>query len=180
MIPVHEKILICLVKQNDRSAAEKLIKANYKQVYSIILSFCKHKQTAEDLTQETFIKIWQNIKGFNGKSRFSTWSYKIAYNTFLDWQRKQTLLYDDQILEKFSDSYIEYNDNLHDMEFVLLIEQINQLPQKLKAAIILHYQNELSISEISKILEIPKGTVKSRLNAGLEQLRQNKNVQELK
>jgi RNA polymerase sigma-70 factor (ECF subfamily) len=69
---LEEKRLLKKVKQKDQKSAEKLIDAHYLLVYRFHFRFCRHKQLAEDLTQETFIRVWQAIDSYNGNSRFST------------------------------------------------------------------------------------------------------------
>jgi DNA-directed RNA polymerase specialized sigma24 family protein len=87
--PLSDHILVQRIKLGDRRAADQLVDAHYQRVYAILYSFCKNRETAEDLTQDTFVKMWKAIGRFNGLSRVSTWLYRIAYNTFVDWQRKQ-------------------------------------------------------------------------------------------
>jgi RNA polymerase sigma-70 factor, ECF subfamily len=173
--PLNDHILVQRIKLGDRGAAEQLVDAHYERVYAILYSLCKNRETAEDLTQDTFIKVWQSIFRFIGLSRVSTWLYRIAYNTFVDWQRKQ------QSLSDFDELVHESCESVHfDDVTEKLIQHVNTLPEIQREVIILHYQHDLTFGEIANILDIPKGTVKSRLNAALENLRQSKIVKELR
>ncbi|OGB99695.1 hypothetical protein A2V82_01115 [candidate division KSB1 bacterium RBG_16_48_16] len=169
-----ETVLLQRIKLGDRGAAEKLIDAYYEQVYAFLFSFCKNKETAEDLTQETFIKVWNSLHGFSGASRASTWLYRIAYNTFIDWRRRQKTFY---TLDERHDTPIDavpFDDVAEK-----LFHNLRTLPEKQREVIVLHYQHDLTYGEIARILEIPQGTVKSRLNAALESLRRSEIVKEL-
>ncbi len=175
MNPLDESFLIQRLKLGDRRAAELLVEAFYERVYAVLFSFCKNKQVAEDLTQDTFVKMWKSMHRFHGLSRFSTWLYRIAYNTFVDWQRKQPQLSTlDDCYEKTSD------DKQFDYVTEKLLHHVRRLPEKQRDIIILHYQHDFTYGEIAKILDIPKGTVKSRLNAALQHLRQSAIVKELR
>ena len=174
MNPLNDLFLLQRIKLGDQRAAEKLIEKHYKRVYTILYSFCKNKETAEDLTQNTFIKVWKSIHRFNGLSRVSTWLYRIAYNTFVDWQRKNRIFYN--VDEYEIKSEILYFEDVTEK----ILYQVRKLPEKQREIIVLHYQHELTYGEISKILHIPKGTVKSRLNAALANLRQSEIIKELR
>ena len=130
---------------------------------------------AEDLTQETFIKIWEKLETFQGKSRFSTWLYRISYNVYIDHIRSNKLIdvtSDGNNLEKITEKDYQLEEYVSKSDYYQnLLKSIYKLPEKLKETIILHYEKDLSFNEISKILNIPKGTVKSRINAGLNELR---------
>ncbi len=171
--PLSDHILVQRIKLGDRRAADVLVDAHYQRVYAILYSFCKNRETAEDLTQDTFVKMWNAIGRFHGLSRVSTWLYRIAYNTFVDWQRKQ------QSFGNFDESKLESNTVQFDDVFEKIIYHVRGLPDKQREVIILHYQHDLTFGEIAKILGIPKGTVKSRLNAALNTLRQSTIVKEL-
>ena len=178
-----EKKLLYQLRLKDRKAAEKLIDSNYNSIYKFLLKLCKNKEIAEDLTQETFMKIWTNsLEKFNGKSRILTWLYRISYNVFLDHIKKQ------KISINSTDNYclddrIGYNSTsdlvlMNKKDTIFLSQSIKVLSDKQKEIIILHYQQELSIKEIAIMLDIPKGTVKSRLNSALSQLRTKKELLE--
>ncbi len=173
MNPLSDHILVQRIKLGDRRAADQLVDAHYQRVYAILYSFCKNRETAEDLTQDTFVKMWKAIGRFNGLSRVSTWLYRIAYNTFVDWQRKQ------QSFSDFDEDEIQ-SDAVHfDDGTEKILHHVRILPEKQREVIILHYQHDLTYGEIAKTLCIPKGTVKSRLNAALNTLRQSQIVKEL-
>ena len=180
MKQLSEKILLQRIKLKDHKAAERLIENYYEKVYGLIYSLCKCQETAEDLTHDTFIKVWNSICSFNGLSRFSTWLYRIAFNCFVDWQRKQRIYM--SIDKDIENSSINENP-LHAISssevHQKILEEIDLLPKKLRDMVILHYQHDFSQSEIAKILDIPEGTVKSRINSALQKIRQSNVVKEI-
>ena len=167
---VREKILIRKAKKSDRAAAEALIKANYKKLYNFLLRTCKQKELAEDLTQETFIKAWNSIEQFRGDCRFSTWLIGIGYTKYLD-VRKQNRLQFDEFIEAEIANKEEKLSNNADLKMVKIMEAVSKLTNESQEIILLHYQENLSYSEIATILKIPKGTVKSRVSTALTKIR---------
>ncbi len=141
------------MKKRDRDAAEILIKANYKKLYNFLLKTCRQKEMAQDLTQETFIKAWDSIDKFRSDCRFSTWLIGIAYNKFLDMKKQNEIpivdCYDKEIenyqendYEMFADKKNENNGKLQNA--------VSLLPEISQEIVFLHYQNNLTFSEISK------------------------------
>ena len=167
---VREKILIRKAKKSDRDAAELLIKANYKKLYSFLLRTSKQKELSEDLTQETFLKAWNSIEQFRGDCRFSTWLIGIGYTKYLD-VRKQNRLQFDEFIEAEIANKEEKLSNNADLKMVKIMEAVSKLTNESQEIILLHYQENLSYSEIATILKIPKGTVKSRVSTALTKIR---------
>lgn len=172
---ITEKILLERIKNKDRKAAEVIINKHYKQVYYFLFKLCREKEIAQDLTQETFIKIWNKIESFDGRSRFSTWIYRISYNVFVDYKRLKKL---NTVTINNSDSEILQEDiNVMEenvsarIQYGTIRKHIEDLSEKYKEVILLHYEKDLSFNEIGTLLEIPKGTVKSRINSALVELR---------
>ncbi len=168
---VSEKLLIYRAKRNDRQALRQIIDTNYSLVYRFLLKLCGNQQQAEDLTQECFVKCWQKIKQFSGRSRLSTWLCRIAYRLYLDTTRRKQLSFSnsdeaDRVAVSSDESALENRDLIK-----TVYNYINQLPDKYRTVLILHYQEEFSIRDIANILEIPGGTVKSRLNEALRRVR---------
>ncbi len=167
---VREKILIRRVKSHDRDAAEALIKANYKKLYNFLLRTCKQREQAEDLTQETFIKAWNSIKQFSGDCRFSTWLIGIGYNKYLDLRKQNQLQFTEYIETEITNEEKKLIDN-EDLKMVKIMGTVSKLSNDSQEVILLHYQENLTYSEIATILGLPKGTVKSRVNTALTKIR---------
>ena len=129
----------------------------------------KSHQDSEDLTQQTFLKVWQQLKTFRGDSAFFTWVYRIAINLAKNYVSSSG--YKKQKLNiSVEDSEIEIN-SFKDIELELMHDQslknikffIDSMPESLRTAFTMREQEGLSYDEISKITETPIGTVRSRI-----------------
>lgn len=121
---------------------------------------------AEELTQDTFLKAFQHLSSFNRKSQFSTWIYRIAYNTALTALRKKNieLTADEKLWNTISDT--ETDDLLDDTsenQIEKLREALNRLPTDERALITFFYEEEKNISEIAVITGLTEGNVKIKL-----------------
>ena len=146
-----------------------LLKKYYSRVYASLLSFTKSKEDAEDLTQQTFVKVWQQIKTFRGDSAFFTWVYRIAINLAKNYVSSSG--YKKQRLNSSIDDIEIEIKTLDNSELSLMHEEslknirrfINSLPESLRTAFTLREQDGLSYEEIGVITETPIGTVRSRI-----------------
>ena len=87
----QEGRLLAALAAGDREAAERLVESTYRTVYALLRRLCGDADLASDLTQETYRKAWDALSGFDGRSQFSTWLCRIAYNTFLNHVRRPRL-----------------------------------------------------------------------------------------
>lgn len=117
-------------------------------------------QAIDDLVQECFVKIWQNLPKFSGTSSLKTWIYRIAMNAAIDHLRKQKKLWHLRGESKIPIEVAPVND----IALTQLIEKgILALPPKLRSVFVLYYKMELSVQEVAEALDLAEGTVKSRL-----------------
>ncbi len=157
----------------DNLAAESLILSYYQQIYSYLFRLCACRELAEDLTQETFMKAWQNLDGFQQRCSVSTWLYRIAYNRYVDSQRKGKLPVVSQvqwwdIADETSGPVDSVADSQESARIYRLIEQLDDDSRQL---IHLHYYEKLSLAETASILNIPLSTLKYRLRKTLDKLK---------
>ncbi len=161
------KALCRRVKKADKSAASELLKIYYEDIYSYLRRLCGSRQDAEDLTQQTFLKVWSSLDGFASRSRFSTWLYRIAYNTYIDWQRKNvraTQSRPDQWWRECVDANPSPFVSVAERQTAQrLYEAVDHLDEDKKQVVHLHYYQGLSLRETAKVLGIATGTVKYRL-----------------
>ena len=163
-----ELVNICK-KNNDLKAFEILIKRHQCKVRSIIYRFLNNQEDLKDASQEVFIKAYKNLASFKGKSNFSTWLYQITVNTCKDKLRTKKLL-ENKFINITQEDLFEIPDN-KEIDTELNLEENKELIQKLikslpleqQMTIVLHDIEEFSYEEISKILNCPLGTVKSRI-----------------
>src|SRR5438445_4960487 len=80
----EEARLLAAIRGGDRNAAEELVERTYSAVFASLYRMCGDRDLAADLTQETYRKAWEALAGFDGRSQFFTWLYRIAYTTFLN------------------------------------------------------------------------------------------------
>ncbi len=176
------KNLCSRAKKADKNAACQLLEIYHYEIYTYLKRLCGNRQDAEDLTQQTFLKVWTSLDDFSWRSTFSTWLYRIAYNTYIDWQRKVTHIEQDYP-DPWWDECINANPgplaNIVERQIAQhLYEAIEQLDDDKKHVIHLHYYQGLSIRQTAKVLNIANSTVKYRLREVLKILRIRLDVHE--
>lgn len=145
----------------------KLIKLYSNDILRMCLVYVKDYHLAEDITQETFIKVYQKLDTFKKKSNIKTWIVSIAINNC-----KNTLKKNSKEVAPLEDLTLTYNENFSKNETKISVtESISKLPNKYLEIIMLYYYQELSIKEISRILKVPQSTVKTRLKRAKEKLK---------
>lgn len=170
--------LVSRCKHRDAEAFTLLVDRYQARVYGYVRRMLRSIEDAEDVSQEVFIKAFQNIDSFDSRASFSTWLFKIASNLCIDKLRKQekenrvgfeSLELDGTV--SFDKSW-DPEASLNAKELAIAIEKsITQLSNKLKPVLLLHDQQNLGYEEIAEILSIPVGTVKSRLFLAREELK---------
>ena len=136
------------------------------KIYSKCISLLKDDALAHDATQEIFMKIFLNLSRFREKSKFSTWVYSITYNFCIDFLRRKkkiTALFSDE-LENAPEVVDDVPDaELLQMEVKKLKVVLDEIPTGDKAILLMKYQEEMSIKEISSILEKSESAVKMKI-----------------
>jgi len=147
------------------------------KVFSTVYHYTHDQEEARDLTQEIFIKLYNNLQSYKSKASFSTWLYRIAVNRCIDWTRKKKL----QTVSAFYDSsdeeidiYDTIADRVESPEEALIKQEnkvyirkvVEDLPEIYKTVIILYYFEDFSPQEISDITGVPKRTIETRLYRG--------------
>ena len=161
--------LIKKAKQGNHGAFNILTSKYYPRVYASIFSFIKSKEDSEDLSQQTFIKVWQQLDSFRGDSAFFTWVYRIAINLAKNFvtssgfkkQKINTSIEDTEIdISSFNDieSTVIHDESLEEINYY-----IDTLPESLKTAFVLREVEGKSYEDIAMITQTPIGTVRSRI-----------------
>jgi RNA polymerase sigma-70 factor, ECF subfamily len=170
------------VIKGDQSAFAEIVEIYKDKVFQICFRMLGNRHEAEDISQEAFIRAYVNIETFNQNRKFSTWLYRIATNLCIDRIRKKKPDYylDAEVsgaegLTMYSQVAADVQlpeDKVEEMELQESIQfEISKLPDKYRSVIVLKYIEELSLQEISEILDLPLGTVKTRIHRGREALR---------
>ena len=183
MTDLKERDLIRRAKQGDMLAFEELILNHEKIVYNVALRMMNHSEDARDISQEVFLKAYRNLANFDERSAFSTWLYRITHNTCIDEMRKrkgkQNYSLEEELENEDGSMQRQIADEGDTPEESLLREEqkseilqaLDTLSEEHKAAIILRDVKGLSYEEISEILELSLGTVKSRISRARNQLK---------
>ena len=164
-----DSLLIEKAKEGNEGAFNFLMNKYYPRVYASLFSFTKSKEDSEDLTQQTFVKVWQQIKSFRGDSAFFTWVYRIAINLAKNYvassgYKKQKVNSSiDQLEIDISSSENIESMLIHSQSIDDIKDFISTMPEALKTAFTLRESEGKSYEEISIITETPIGTVRSRI-----------------
>ena len=160
--------------QSAQMVVERLIEDYGQDVLKIAYLYVKDQQLAEDIFQEVFYKVMKNYHKFEHLSSEKTWLIRITINTCKDllrtsWLRRVTTF--GTLEEQNQTQYEQPFDMTQSESNNELYEMIMKLPQRYKEVILLFYYEDFSYDEMAKILNIPKGTVQSRLARGREKLK---------
>jgi RNA polymerase sigma-70 factor (ECF subfamily) len=161
------------VLSGNRNAFVQLINHYEGLVLHIVTPLIGVNDDREDICQDIFMKVYEKINTFRFKSKLGTWIGNIAYNTSINFlKKKKNILMSTFVSPENELTFIEsVNSDFNNPEQIIIkqedIKQLNQSIEKLtefqKAIILLFYQDEMSLDEISKVLEMPVNTVKSHL-----------------
>jgi RNA polymerase sigma-70 factor, ECF subfamily len=170
----------------DQAAWDKIVRQNWRKVFNVAYKFVGKHDEAEDLTQEIFLKIFKALRTFDRRANFQTWIVSISRNLCIDHYRsvrkeRQTIAreVDSNDLQPVSAERGPYAAAEHQDLREMLRLALGRLPQTLRTAVVLRDLQELSYQEIADRLDLPEGTVKSRINRGrLELGRQLKRLQD--
>lgn len=171
------------VLNGDQEAFEEIVTHFQHRLFQVCYRMLGNTAEAEDIAQEAFVRAYVNLDTFDVKRKFSTWLYRIATNLCIDRIRKKKPDYylDAEVpgtegLDMYSQIASDRElpeEEVEKMEMQDRIQyEISRLPDKYRTIIILRYMEELQLQEIADILEIPLGTVKTRVHRGREALRQ--------
>jgi RNA polymerase sigma-70 factor (ECF subfamily) len=179
--------LVARAREGDGAALERLLEAHQDQVYRTALGLMRGREDqAADVAQEVLISAFRHFSKFRGQSRFGTWLYRItvnlAKNRYVVENRErarytsleeQTRPDDDRKPRDFRDPGLDARDAAAGREQVaLLLERLGQLEPEWREVIVLRFFEELSYEEIAESLNLPLGTVKSRINRARQALRE--------
>ena len=172
--------LIQRILAGDGDAFEGLMKKYQKQVQALAFRKVGDFQTAEDITQETFLRVYQKLKTLNDPAKFSAWLYAIVNHLCIAWHRKNRLqtepLQEIHISETETDAYsryvaVEHAKTTAEMQRDLVRKLLNKLKEGDQEVITLHYFEEMTSSEIGAHLGVSENTIKSRLHRARQQLK---------
>lgn len=164
----NDHILINQIVEGDTNAFAILVDRYKDLVFTLALRMLKNREEAEEVAQDTFIKTYKSIETFKGDSKFSTWIYRVAYNTSLDRIKKNRKHLNNVEINEFTAHQVVTIDNALDNMEVKEREEaiqrcIDELPSEESFLLTLYYFDDLSLNEISKIVGITANSIKVKL-----------------
>ncbi|ELR70326.1 RNA polymerase sigma-70 factor, ECF subfamily protein [Fulvivirga imtechensis AK7] len=166
----NDDILLDRIINGETDLYNHIIEKYKSYTFTIALNILNNREDAEEATQDSFIKAYQHLKSFNRQSKFSTWLYRIVFNTSVSYKRKQKVK--KETLETIKYTY--YEGHSSEMEIKDQQKYIHEALQKLleldRTVITLFYLKEFSLEEISEIINLNVNTVKVRLHRARKRL----------
>ncbi len=170
-----DRRLIAQIQAGERDAFERLLDAYETRVYRLALRYTGTPSDAEDVTQEIFLGVYKSLGKFRGDSSLATWIYRVALNHCLEFRRKHRLdsvSYDEELRLATMDWRDDPAQSADKGELSARIEAALQcLSAQHREVILLHELQGLTYQEAAKVLNVPVGTVKSRLSNAFRKLR---------
>ena len=169
-----DKELVKLVQQGDRQAFDQLVEKYHTRIVKLVSRYVRDPSEALDVAQESFIKAYKALSKFRGDSAFYTWLYRIAINTAKNhavMQSRKIIDADVEILDVEQTLHRGQNDDYKPPEYTLInseleaavMDVIQELPKDLKTTITLREMDGLTYEEIAGVMDVPIGTVRSRI-----------------
>tara|TARA_R110001592_G_scaffold17135_5_gene72615 strand:+ start:30928 stop:31512 length:585 start_codon:yes stop_codon:yes gene_type:complete len=175
-----------MTKLTDENYIEKILKGDsntfaflidkYKDmVFTLAIKMVKNREVAEEVSQDAFLKAYKYLPKFKGDSKFSTWLYKIAYNTSLDALKKNSNQRDNVAIDEITVNYISSVETVLDgiereERAVIINDCLEQLPKDEKVILLFFYFKELSLKEIIAITSMSEANVKVKLHRARKKL----------
>lgn len=153
---------------------DQYIRQYGKRLYGLCLSLCANSFDADDLYQETWIKVVKNISQYDSSKEFEPWLTKICVNTYRNVLRRlaRSPLLDFKTTEEKDTLLCAIPDTTENQDYSSHYEAIDRLPEKYRIAVILFYFRDMDIAATAHVMGLPEGTVKSRLSKARKLLKE--------
>lgn len=185
---MSEKEIIERLKHGNQQALKSIIESYQDYVFTVALQIVKRKETAEEIAQDVFVKVYQKINTYEYRAKFSTWLFTIVYRTSLNYlEKKQILVTASDITKPDFDDSIDYTegminwdnqrqnaDSINELDHQrqkIIYKAIDKLEIKQGVVITLFYIKDFSVSEIAEIMQLSANTIKTHLFRGRENLK---------
>lgn len=181
MKPIETR-LARLARKGDQRAFAEIVEMYKDKLYHLAYRMMNNRQEAEDIVQESFLRVYKHLDRYDEDQKFSTWIYRIATNLCIDRLRKRRPAYSLDAASTEHEGLDGYammpsDDRTPESELILsetqriIREAIDTLPAKYKSVMVLRYLQDMSLQEISEVLDMPVTTVKTRVHRGREFMR---------
>jgi RNA polymerase sigma factor (sigma-70 family) len=171
LISPIENEIVSLLKNGDKKAINLLYEYYADAIYGVILKIITDEEIAQDVLQESFVKIWKNSKKYDpSKAKLFTWLYRIAYNTAIDKVRSLKNKNTNEVQIETSSVYRITSNELN-QDVLDIQKHLSSLDEKYQIVLNALFFEGMTQQEASEELDIPLGTIKSRLKIGLRELK---------
>ena len=162
----NDQLIVSQIVAGQKDLFRLLVRQHEKAVYGMGINFFRNPQDASDFTQEVFLKAYRSLSGFEGRSRFSTWLYKIAYNTAINEVNRKKDYH--SLAEEDADKYVISGDTperaaLRNAAKEAVRMAVKELPERFRVCVDLFFFYDRSFKEIEAITGIPVNTIKSHV-----------------
>jgi len=168
--------LVRRIQRGDRTALDQLVARHQARAYQYAFRLTRSQDEAADVVADAFVRVFKAIDGFKGDSAFSTWLHRIVTNCYLDRRKKansrpavsldqELALGESEVERQFADPDMTPHDRaVQSQKESKIQEALKRLPEWQRAIVVMYHVDGLAYEEIAEILDLPMGTVKSRLN----------------
>lgn len=172
---------ISRAQQGDTAALAMLLQEHYSFLYKYLVKATMDPLLAEELAQDTMIRCMEKIGTYNGTSKFSSWLITIASRLYIDRKRRwrREMKWKQEQIQLQGSRRIRWSFESRNMEWSDVLDALSRLSSAHRMAVLLKHYYGYGYDEIGEMLEIPSGTAKSRVSAGLIQLRKELNGDEI-
>ncbi len=169
------------LRSGDAEAISMLVERYQHRLYRYLLRLVSQPSTAEDLFQQTWLRVMERIRYYDPRRSFEGWLFAVAHNLAIDHlRRKQPESLDEPLPSGESQSELTRSDNPGALELLLskeragyVLEAVSDLPVAFREVITLRFEEEMKLEEIASVMGLPMGTVKTRLHRAMKALRIN-------
>ena len=166
-----DDMLISEIRDGHLEAFDALMQQHQAQVYHVAYSYTKNEDQAMDITQNVFLKVYENLHKFHGRSQFKTWMLRIAYNESNNWIKKNKHNMTIENPDIFASTENQESNFLVQENRIQMLRCLYQLNTRYRLAVILRYFENYSVREIAAVLKCSEGVVKNMLFRSMQQLR---------
>jgi RNA polymerase sigma-70 factor (ECF subfamily) len=163
---LRDRLLVKRILSGDETAGERLVAEHYARICRFLSHLTGSLENAEHLTQQTFVNAWRALAAFKGESSLATWLHRIAYHAYTHHRRSRR--------EHAPLDAVAVPDGAAagELEAVLVRDALTQLSPEHREAFLLYHVQGFCVAEVAAVLDVPAGTVKSRLFAARRRLRE--------
>jgi len=169
MEPQNLEATVERCREGDEDAWATLVSTTLRPIYRLCASYAPSAAEAEELTQEVYFKLWENLHRYRPGSNFMAWAWRVAKNLLIDAHRrcrreKSATWLDPEVIDRLPAADDPHEHTVHRQRLRLIAAGLRNLPEELASLILMRDFSGMSYQEIADSLDLPLGTVKSRLN----------------